>query len=483
MGFRFYIICALSVFVFTQSSFAYDSLVKHYDDRQDAYGRGENVDIHTTGINDVLSKENLINPNLHDPLKNKKVIQAVMASVIIHREDHKLSSRLPRPVTNRALLKHFEILKLTENISLGIIKDGYNPGDLDLLEEYSGITEPTFFAWFSDVQKHHRNKIKTMAQNRTSDAMHLVQSSPYVKSAIAPSPVHTPPSRSLEEFPPFDSPFVKDEYKQLGIPFTLAVTQQETEDAPMVLPGLNRRQQELGFNGWGLGSADAGDFHQHAQKWSDQEYNQYFEQGILREIVFLLTGVKKTDGHKVNSESHYNDPEKAQARIILSLYKEMTLTENRSHPLVNSVIKNIKSKNSIYKEDATGKIDCYYFYLLNKPESPVAYEEYKFNLKTQKDMNDMYLLALCVEHVVIETMKTLKTDPAVLSLAKKFHKQKLIEERIRENQRGRLDGTNTDGRWEAVGPALDRENKLTDIANRTLFWLIEAKIRHVMDDN
>jgi hypothetical protein len=249
--------------------FAYDSLVKHYDDRQAAHNRGGSVDNHTVAINQILSTEDLIDPNLHDDEKKKRVMQAVMASVIIHGARHSLSGGLPKHLINPVFENHFKILGLTEKITKAINQTTptIDPKDFRLLNEYSGINKDTFLVWLDQVREQHQQQP--------------------VKSVIIPPPTTASPQRlilpslSLDEIPQFSNPVVKNEYKGLNIPFTLAVTEQDVNDASSALPALNQRQQELGFNGWQLGYTDAGDFHRRAERWSDKEYNHYFEQGIL----------------------------------------------------------------------------------------------------------------------------------------------------------------------------------------------------------
>jgi hypothetical protein len=496
MNFYFYIKCSFAVFALTQNGFAYDSLVQHYGDRQATHNRGGSVDSHTVAINQILSTEDLIDPNLHDDEKKKRVMQAVMASVIIHGARHSLSSKLPQPVINPVFENHFKILGLTEKITNAInqTKVTVDLKDFRLLEEYSGINKDTFLDWLSETCIDHVIHDLALKFRPTVDMGSTILSPAHVSPPFMQNlpPQHlspTPTSRSLEEITLFDNPVVKDEYKQLGVLFTLAVTEQETNDALRVLPGLDRRQQELGFNSWGLGYTDGDGFHNRAQSWGDSQYNQYFEKGIMREIVFLLTGVGESGVNKVGSEYYSDESKGAQARILLSLSKEMGLGEKRhsgsENALIDSVIRKRNARNSIYTEDARGnEKPCVSYRFLGKPPTPLGYQIYKFRFDGEmgpEDADNLYYLTLCVEHVVIETMKVLSTDSVVLSLAKKFHKQKLIEERIRENQRARLGETNTDGKWEAVGPALDRENKLAEITNRALFKLIEAKIKHALE--
>jgi hypothetical protein len=518
--------CALVFFSLTQSGFSYDSLVRHYDDRRIAHSQHKDVDNHTTSINGILANERLIDPNLHDIAKKKKVMQAVMASVIIHGPRHSLFSKPLRPVTNPVLLNHFKILGLTEEISLGLIGNRWDPNNFIDLATYSGIEKDTFLVWFSEVCIEHgmqdfvqiikdkeakqqrlkdeltrltkelekiekiksqfvfekirdephfydgnirawtndlwtafvsltplnipnaeevKQKIMEAAQaaNITSEVAarykgldagfvaaqnqlqqivgwtinknggdysalawslipvegstnsaiynifllpaipavcnlyqekiqeieHEIQNSfretappiyalppvhmrstivsqahspLFMQTPLPPPPSSRPTRISLDEIPQFSNPIVTDEYKQLGTPFTLAVTEQDVNDASSALPALNQRQQELGFNGWRLGYTDAGDFHRRAESWSDKEYNHYFEQGILREIVFLLTGVGEITDHKVKDYST-----EAQMRILLSLCKEMNLTGNKAYPFTTSVIASIKGKNKI----------------------------------------------------------------------------------------------------------------------------------------
>lgn len=151
MNFGFYKTYNLAVFVFAESGFAYDSLVRHYDARQATYKQAQDVGAYTTAINDILSTEDLIDPELHDHTKKKKVVQAVMASVIIHGKGSDLSNGLPQPVINPALLNHFKILTLIEKISLGIVDGRYDPEDFRLLKECGGINKATFLDWLSET--------------------------------------------------------------------------------------------------------------------------------------------------------------------------------------------------------------------------------------------------------------------------------------------------------------------------------------------
>lgn len=670
MIFNLNIKSVLIFFTVTQSGFAYDSVVRHYDERRAAYGEGKNVDAHTREINNTLSKEDLIDPNLHDPEKKKKIVQAVMASVIIHRRNHGLTARLPQPVRNTVLEDHFKILVLTEKISLGLIDGRYDPNDFTNITTYSGIEKDTFLGWFDEVCIEHNTmnlirKIKEdearrksledtlgeltsklndvrkleeqinrdtlanaphhydasisgwanelwvaftalnptnissaesverkimvsakkagndglisdrynhlkgagfgVAQNylqqivdwgietgiigggysvfiyalipaegSTNSAMYnaflfpatsVVQnlyltkiqeteremqnnshraalsvhataaSTEILPANQVPLPVRADsvaaakrpisPDRALNEISLFNSEngeIVKQEYINLLTPFTLAVTEQEIENALMVLPRLNDRQQKLGFNGWGLGSADASGFHISAQNWSDQQYNRYFEQGILREIVFLLTGVR--EGKHGTVKDHFTE---AQMRIMLSLGKEMEVTPHartsqlwREH-LLGSVLKSISQKHAIYTKSTSGKEQSFSFYSIAEAETPEGYEKYELKPTREVDNGPLYWLTYCVEHVMIETMKAIKTDPAVLRLAKQFHKQKLIEERLYAAQYARMEGKNTDGRESIVGEAFTRERNLAEITNRALFRLIEAKVRHALE--
>ena len=663
----------LIFFTITQSGFAYDSVVQHYEERRAAYDRKENVDIHTPAINHTLSREDLIDPNLHDGEKKKKVMQAVMASVIIHGRDHGLTARLPQPVRNTVLEDHFKILSLTEKISFSIVdqtKCRYDPEDFRLLKEYSGIEETAFLDWFSEVCAEHQtqdlslifkeaearrkgledtlseltNKLNNIGRlegqiNRDTlaNAPHHYDSSisdwanelwaaftvlnpinissaekveekiiakakkagrdglitdrynhlkgagfgvaqNYLQQIVdwgietgiidggysvfiyalipaegsrnsamynaflfpaisviqnlyltkikeiereiqnnshraalsahataasteilpdnqAPLPVRADsvaaakrpisPDRALDEISLFNSEngeIAKQEYTNLLTPFTLAVTEQEIENALMVLPRLNDRQQNLGFNGWGLGSADASGFHRSAQNWSDQQYNRYFEQGILREIVFILTGVR--EGQHGTVKDHFTE---AQIRIMLSLGKEMKITPHAGtsqlwrERLLGSVLKSISQKHAIHTKDPSGREQSLSFYSIAEAETPRGYEKYKFNPAKEGDNGSLYWLTYCVEHVMIETMRAIKTDPAILRLAKQFHKQKLIEERLYAAQYARMEGKNTDGRQSIVGEAFTREHSLAEIVNRALFKLIEAKVKHALE--
>lgn len=141
----------LIFFTITQSGFAYDSVVRHYDERRAAYGEGKSVDAHTREINNTLSAEDLVDPNLRDPEKKKKIMQAVMASVIIHGRNYGLTDRLFQPVKNPVLEDHFKILVLTEKISLALIGGRYAPNDFTNITTHSGIEKDTFLGWFDEV--------------------------------------------------------------------------------------------------------------------------------------------------------------------------------------------------------------------------------------------------------------------------------------------------------------------------------------------
>ena len=156
MNIMFFVKFILIVFAFTQSGFAYDSVIKHYDERRIGYIEKRNIDTYTDSIHQILSTEDLIDPNLHDFEKKKKVIQAVMASVIIHQGKRNLSGRLPQRVINSIFEDHFKIITLTEKISLGIVKGRYDPADFRLLKEYSGIEKTIFLDWFIDTCLEHQ---------------------------------------------------------------------------------------------------------------------------------------------------------------------------------------------------------------------------------------------------------------------------------------------------------------------------------------
>lgn len=297
---------------------------------------------------------------------------------------------------------------------------------------------------------------------------------------------------------------VIDEYKQQHIPFTLSVSGEEAQSCLNVLPALNIRQQVLGYNGWEatLGP-DCENFHQAAEAWHDNQYDEYFRKGLLQEIIFLLTGVG--DNWKVkkfwNKRDHSINDE-CRARIILSLYHEAELlrkTSNDSGLLHVAIAEHIRTPEIL--QDSTDSPFCKTVKLsrssITKEQiSPTKYEKYFFTSQLMQDSsaqrhfsetqcislieedNQLSRLTLCVEHVMTQMIGILSNDLTTLNLARKFHKQKLIEERLYQAQRQRLENQVEDDSFKSIGQAFEREHNLADIINRALFHLIKAKLHY-----
>jgi hypothetical protein len=243
----------------------------------------------------------------------------------------------------------------------------------------------------------------------------------------------------------------------------------------------------LGYNGWEATiGADGHGFHAQAEEWNGNQFDEYFRNGFLREVVFLLTGVG--EGRIVkrvwNKEDHrlQNINERNITRSLLSLYGEIQALQNIGEDdslLHNNVANIINRDNVLVRIERDGRE----FTTLNdsiitaERVTPSRYDDqYKF-----VNCNSFILTSFvtCVEHVMTQMINILSNDAVVLNLARKFHKQKLIEERLNQAQQVRLDNPEMhDLLFQTIGQAFERENNLADIVNRALYHLIKAKLQH-----
>lgn len=130
---------------------------------------------HTTTINDILKDKHKVDVRRQASNAEKEtILKAVMASVVIHKGDSKY--RLPTHELNEThtLYKHFEILRLTEELADIYWRQFINTGNIrsgefinSNLYTYSGLNWGVYFDFFYDViNQHHAGVSISIAQEQ-----------------------------------------------------------------------------------------------------------------------------------------------------------------------------------------------------------------------------------------------------------------------------------------------------------------------------
>ncbi|MES2607172.1 MAG: hypothetical protein V4544_00335 [Pseudomonadota bacterium] len=141
---------------------------------------------YTTTINTILIDQNRVSKR-HAELNEKKIIlQAVMGSIIVHDNypEHLLADH--DLLATNELYKHFEILRLTQEVSkyFSMRKHEnakYNLKDDDYGDEYknlyiySGLTHDMLCDWFNEIYKAHTVGITTKNEQSNSKNNNLVK--------------------------------------------------------------------------------------------------------------------------------------------------------------------------------------------------------------------------------------------------------------------------------------------------------------------
>jgi len=179
MNINFYVKCAVAVCFGMLSCFmtasatasAVDYVHRNNMVRRDQFNTTPNEPSlyvgYTRNINTVLQDQSRVSQTVATAGEKEKILKAVMATVLIDGRDVKKTSIFDKrgvPALSTALLKHFEILRLTEELAgeLSSITPSANINSLlgyaDLYT-FSGIDANTFMKWNGDVRREHDSGI------------------------------------------------------------------------------------------------------------------------------------------------------------------------------------------------------------------------------------------------------------------------------------------------------------------------------------
>lgn len=132
---------------------------------------------HTESINDVLGDRSKVNQKRPACKIEKEIIlKAVMGTVIIHGQEYKLA--LPKFDESHGLYRHYEILRLTEELSHKLATQYQNKSGIDraCLDDYedlyafSGLGRDIFDSWFYETIVAHKTGVDTRTKENSGRA-------------------------------------------------------------------------------------------------------------------------------------------------------------------------------------------------------------------------------------------------------------------------------------------------------------------------
>ncbi|MDP4725324.1 MAG: hypothetical protein NWS47_03430 [Alphaproteobacteria bacterium] len=169
MSIQFYLRLAVATFFVVTSCFADGVKVigDEYNARLGAFNADplnvSTYEPHTVKINGILKEKRNVDVNRHASYMEKEtILKAVMASVVIHGEDS--TYRLPAHGLKESdsLYRHFEILRLTEELTGIYWAQFMSAGNIRIgelvdsnLYAYSGLNWDVYSDWFKDVINEH----------------------------------------------------------------------------------------------------------------------------------------------------------------------------------------------------------------------------------------------------------------------------------------------------------------------------------------
>lgn len=122
---------------------------------------------HTTTINTILNNKNISRrPARHE--EKKTILQAVMGTIIVHKDDSKYHLNDHELTETDEFYKHFEILRFTEEFAQTCLETmirsgGYDYTILDKIDhslykdlyDYSGLSHDLMLDWFKEMYAAH----------------------------------------------------------------------------------------------------------------------------------------------------------------------------------------------------------------------------------------------------------------------------------------------------------------------------------------
>ena len=224
----------------------------------------------------------------------------------------------------------------------------------------------------------------------------------------------------------------------------------------------NHIERNLGFNGWDcVNEPSIVSFHRSALSWTPKQFDTYFINGMLREIIFLLTGVNITNQliiyNKKDAETdidiniddlveeHYIKGYDYM-KIIMPVYHFLRIEPFDYHDVKYITINGIKQKMNVsrYGEilNLLNEDNVYHNEIINyiykndyTPISPNMIKNAVIKSHEISQISNNYSLesiALNTQDVIIQIYDFLMYDKQILFLARRFHRQKAICENLQK---------------------------------------------------